>query len=217
MKPIDEIKRADLIDAFEVLKKSWLLNSDFKTKGKTKEDLIESFAVCVEEAHDSGKDIPDSIILFYNDIFSEAHGDKDYKNIKDCKGPMYFVCEDCLSFEECLKGPLSRYLNIPHWVLDYSLKILSRSAFKIFLYLCQMTDHRAGSNHFSRCWLNYNQIKNVTGVKSVRKYLKEIEEKGLIEHKYTVVGSPEGPKTIHQFTVNWYKKRAKFKKAAEVR
>jgi hypothetical protein len=217
MKPIEEIKELDLNNAFHELRKAGLLNTDFKAAGQSKEHLIEFFATCVEDADDSGKEIPDSIILFYNDIFSDEQEEENYENEEDCKGPMYFACETCGTLEECLKGELGFYLNIPYWVLEYSLKALSRSAFKIFIYLCRMANSQVGSNHFARCWLKYEQIKIATGVKSIRRYLKEVEEKDLIEHKLTVVRSPKGPKTVHQFTVNWYKRGKKFIEAVDAK
>jgi hypothetical protein len=205
--PIDEIKKKDLNKAIESLKKVGLVSTYFKTTGLSKEDLLHSFENFVEDALDSDQKIPRSVFRLYEDIFVG------YKEEKFCRGPMYEDCLHCPILEDCQTDILNNYLNIKHWVLEYALKVLSPSAFKIFMYLSKIANYRIKSNNFGRCWRNYDQIRKATGVKGVRRCLKQLMEKGLIDHKWSVVGYSQGPRTIHQFTVIWYKMREEFRKS----
>ena len=123
-----------------------------------------------------------------------------------CHGPLLEECEKCKIFKDCSERKLKYYSRIPHVILDVYLKGLSRSAFKVFLYLNKKADFREHSNNFGKCWATYGQINDATGVSinHMGKYLKELEEFGLITWKQTKTSKGGEVKTINHFTVTWY-------------
>lgn len=134
-----------------------------------------------------------------------------------CGGPMYEDCEKCIILEDCLKNDLNWYLNIKHWVLDFALKELSGSAFKVFMFLSKTANRIPGSNHFARCWLSYDQIREATGIKRIDRCLQELDVIGLINHIQTQKKEHGTFNTINQFTVNWLKVRESILEAVKVR
>lgn len=133
-----------------------------------------------------------------------------------CDGFSQNKCPTCNELRNCQEGYLKWYLRIPFFIIDNYLHKLSGSSLKIYIYLNRRANFEEGSNHYGRCWLNYGQISEATGVssKTMRKYMKELEDLNLISHRFSTVYDHKAktPKTIHQFTVKWYSQIAELKK-----
>lgn len=123
--------------------------------------------------------------------------------------PNGMICYECEELYHCFKGYMSYYAKLPHFIIDhYSSKSnMSHTSFVIFIYLCRKANYDATSNHYGRCWQTLEQISDVTGisVNNMRKYLNELQGKGLITWKFTRIKEKEGYKTTHEFNILHYK------------
>jgi len=117
----------------------------------------------------------------------------------------YCTPKKCKEFLNCQSSYINWYVKLPFFIIDnlMSKKKLSHSAFVIFLYLCRKANFNPSSNHFSCCWVNYKEICEVTGisVSNMRKYIVELEKKGMIKYTFLRKHDESGFKTIHEFTV----------------
>lgn len=113
----------------------------------------------------------------------------------------------CNHFFECQWSYINWYVKIPFFIIDNTMKNVSLSAFKIFIYICRRTNFNTKSNHFSRCWLTMSEISEATGVKvsNMRKYVLELINKGMINCTVFRRNYDTGFKTIHEFTVHHIK------------
>jgi len=124
------------------------------------------------------------------------------------RNPLNYDCKNCPKLPDC-RPYLKWHSMTPHFIIEDLLKTLSGDAFKIFALLNKTVDYRPQSNHFGRCWLTYDQIREATGMKPkshVERYVKELVAHNLIELRQTLKLGPDKNSTINQFTVTWYKK-----------
>lgn len=107
--------------------------------------------------------------------------EKETVDTNECQGPLVEQCEKCEQFEECLKGQLRFYSQIPYWIIDSYLAVLSGTAFKVFVYLVRKANFDPKSNHFGRC-SSRKEIADAAGVSetNLSKQMKELESHGLI-------------------------------------
>jgi len=127
--------------------------------------------------------------------------------IKTCgKNPLIDDCTDCSRSRQCGEYQ-SRYIRIPHYIIDGIMGRLSPTAFKIFVYLCRKASYAKAGNNYARCFLTYSQIKNDTGiaVAPMRKYMRELEKHGLIKFDFKVQNA-KGFTTLHSFTITALKR-----------
>ena len=136
---------------------------------------------------------------------------KDKAALRDgCYGPLRENCEDCSYVRQCIKNDLKWYTQIPHWLIDHYLAVLSPTAFKVFMYLNRKANFDPHSNHYLRCWPSRAEIAKIAGVSktNIDKQLKELEYYGLIKRSSIIPikkkdGSFGSSVTI---TISWMKK-----------
>jgi len=123
------------------------------------------------------------------------------------RNPLGGECATCPRLRECYEATLKMRVQIPHWVVDDYLGILSRHATKILIYLARKANFAEDNKHFGRAWASHSDIEKATGVpvSNMSRYLNELEGHGLITRttsRHTYQGKVV---SVNQFTVTWFK------------
>jgi hypothetical protein len=97
-------------------------------------------------------------------------------------------------------------LRIPFYIMDSYMNKMSASAWKVFSYIARCATFDPGNNHFGRCWLSYEDIQERTGVKTIQKYVNELEALKLLDVEHTRRFNKYNQcfGTTNQFTISWF-------------
>jgi hypothetical protein len=124
-------------------------------------------------------------------------------------GPDGMICNECEHLPYCVKNYMSYYVKLPHFIIDHymSKSEMSHTAFVLLVYLCRRVNFDDRSNHYGRCWQTLKKISEATGIgiNNMRKYLNELQSKGLITWTYKRIKDKNGTMTTHEFHVLHYK------------
>ena len=217
-------KRVKLIPLYNIQRYAELVG--IKTHGRTAGEVVGDFFQRCKKMSEadlnsleaSSKDVLKEIVDAKESLLASADCD-DRTMPWDCRGPLVKDCVECDGLEECLRGFLKWYSRLPHFLVDNYLPLLSSSAFKVFVYLNRRANFEEGHQHFGRCWLTFKELSEATGVSdsNMAKYLKELQRHSLVEYSWSRVGSPEGVKTIHAYTITWLNALRKLRKVVEAK
>ena len=205
MIPLDEINNQKLIRCLKKLQYKGLCENTSNPQTEKKENLLKIFVSCIERA-DEDK-VPNSVLNFYNSILIRQ------KDPETCDGPMIENCRKCATLKKCTRAtPYTT--RIPQSILDFCLKNLSNSAFKVFMYLNRKANFDPNSEHFGRCWPSREKISEATGVSknNMSKYLIELEKILLIRRSEPQrFRKPDGQwGSSSLITVTWFQKWKRF-------
>jgi hypothetical protein len=97
-------------------------------------------------------------------------------------------------------------LRMPYLIMDTYMSKTSSSAWKVFCYIARRATFDPENKNFGLCYLQYGEIERMTGVKTVSKYVRELEKLGLIRlvQIRKTDRSSKGVVTVNKFTVKWF-------------
>lgn len=131
------------------------------------------------------------------------------RNKCDPLNPIEGKCnpKDCNRFFTCAKKELQYFAQIPHWLIDNYLPLLTASEWKVFSYLSRAAKFARSEADWGRCGLTYETISKATGLgkSEIGRYLKKLNGLNLIKHRQVRGREGKGFFTINVITVNHVK------------
>ena len=127
----------------------------------------------------------------------------------NCKGPLKEDCWACKTVRDCYKTKMYPFSMIPMFIIENYMDKISRTAWHVLVYINARTLFKKDTKNYAKSWLTFKQISKATGVKvkSMGKYIDELEEVGLIESEWAQIrGKGGGVVTTHKFTITWLEK-----------
>lgn len=113
-------------------------------------------------------------------------------------------CWECEQVRECFEQRLQFHFRIPDFITDNYMHKLSGSAWKVLCYCVKKANNNKHSRHHGKCWPQYKDIAEVTGLSQncIGTYLKELVHYGLISHTQ----QRKDNCTINNITILWQSK-----------
>jgi len=126
-----------------------------------------------------------------------------------CTGPHWNDCpKDCPVYDPKCPERKTYFLQIPHYIIEGSLRKVSPGARAMFLWIAQQAGFAPAGKDYGKAWLTHEQISAGTGIgkKSMQKYDKELKQFDLIDLEVKRVSNKTktGVGTIHKYTVKFY-------------
>ncbi len=98
-------------------------------------------------------------------------------------------------------------VNIPQQIVDAYLSVMSPSACKVLIAILRWIEFDPDSRLFATCRSTHERIEQISGVKSVRRYEKELVELGIIIVKAITTKENGMFRTIHHYEIPFLKIR----------
>lgn len=133
------------------------------------------------------------------------------------RGKIEGKCSECDRAHDCAKDLLF-FSQIPHWLIDNYLPLLTPTEWKVFTILCRHAKFARSQAGWGRCHIKYQTISEGAGIgiSEIPKYLKKLEALNLIRHKqWQDTDKRTGKRfTMNRFTINHIKLMPRIKRRA---